>query len=177
MTSWKRSNSAAGSRRPTSDRRRWLISKPFRRSGVTTKIVATVARMTDPLAVPARPEHHYRYDPGKATSYPSSTLAWVGDPAAVDYAREVIHNLAPGDSTEVGHGGWQWPASTSRSRLFASASWTRRSPLPGRPSRRAALHPLTSRAREVIDLAELAGASDVVSLRDTYRELIDGFHE
>ncbi len=34
-----------------------------------------------------------------------------------------------------------------------------------------------SRTREVIDLAELAGASDVVSPRDTQREVIDGFHE
>lgn len=63
----------------------------------TTHAVRTVNRMACPLPTPDRPEHHYRYDPGKATSYTATTLSWVGDPAAVDHAREVIARLAPGD--------------------------------------------------------------------------------
>jgi hypothetical protein len=50
--------------------------------------------MASPLVAPDRPEHHYQYDPAKATSYTATTLSWVGDPAAVDYAREVIAGLA-----------------------------------------------------------------------------------
>lgn len=67
----------------------------------TTQAVGTVNRMACPLPVPDRPEHHYRYDPGKAISYTATTLSWVGDPAAVDHAREVIARLEPGDV----HGG------------------------------------------------------------------------
>jgi tetratricopeptide (TPR) repeat protein len=63
----------------------------------TTQAVSRVNRMASPLATPDRPEHHYRYDPAKATSYTATTLSWAGDPAAVDYAREVIKRLSPGD--------------------------------------------------------------------------------
>ncbi|GAA4801662.1 helix-turn-helix transcriptional regulator [Streptomyces ziwulingensis] len=48
-------------------------------------------------------EHHYQYDPGKALAYAATTLAWVGDPAAEGYARQVIARLAPADDVE------KWP--------------------------------------------------------------------
>jgi hypothetical protein len=46
-----------------------------------------------PLAVPDRPEHHYRYDPAKSEAYTATTLAWLGDPAAAGYARCVLARL------------------------------------------------------------------------------------
>lgn len=49
-----------------------------------------------PLARPRRPEHHYQYDPQKAVSYTATTLAWAGDPAAGDFAREAIRQLEAG---------------------------------------------------------------------------------
>ena len=50
-------------------------------------------RLVGGLPVPDRPEHHYRYDPAKAHSYAATTLAWVGDPAAEEYARGVVDEL------------------------------------------------------------------------------------
>jgi hypothetical protein len=43
--------------------------------------------------VPDRPEHHYRYDPAKSDAYTTTTLAWIGDPAAEGYARQVLARL------------------------------------------------------------------------------------
>lgn len=64
----------------------------------TRRALDRVAQLVSPLHMPDRPEHHYRYDPGKALSYTATTLAWVGDPAAEYYAREVVRLLveAPG---------------------------------------------------------------------------------
>jgi hypothetical protein len=36
------------------------------------------------------PEHHYQYDPAKAEAYVVTTLAWSGDVAAEDLARDVL---------------------------------------------------------------------------------------
>ncbi len=54
------------------------------------------ARLVSPLAPPDRPEHHYPYDPAKATAYTATTLAWSGDPAAEDFARAVVADLDAG---------------------------------------------------------------------------------
>jgi transcriptional regulator with XRE-family HTH domain len=51
------------------------------------------ARLVSGLATPDRPEHHFRYDPAKADAYVATTLAWVGDPAAETYARDVVRQL------------------------------------------------------------------------------------
>jgi transcriptional regulator with XRE-family HTH domain len=59
----------------------------------TRDVLHRVAHLTSSLAVPENPEHHYRYDPGKALAYTATTLAWVGDPAAEEYARAVIAEL------------------------------------------------------------------------------------
>ena len=48
-------------------------------------------------------QHHYQYDPGKSLAYTATTLAWIGDPAAETYAREVIARLAPADDIH------KWP--------------------------------------------------------------------
>lgn len=59
----------------------------------TYDAIERVNRLAAPLLRPDRPEHHYRYDPTKAVAYTATTLAWVGDAAAEDYAREIIARL------------------------------------------------------------------------------------
>ncbi|MFI6583263.1 transcriptional regulator [Embleya sp. NPDC050493] len=65
------------------------------RSRETYDSIARVHRYVSRLPATNRPEHHYHYDPDKSTSYTATTLSWLGDPAAEDYAREVIARLAP----------------------------------------------------------------------------------
>lgn len=61
-----------------------------------------VAQLVATLDRPERPEHHYRYDPDKSVAYVATTLAWLGDPAAERYAREVIAKLKAAEDA----GGW-----------------------------------------------------------------------
>ncbi|MGW7517595.1 helix-turn-helix domain-containing protein [Streptomyces sp. NPDC054796] len=58
--------------------------------------VDRVQRLASTMVMRAQAEHHFQYDPRKATSYTATTLAWLGDPAAEGPAREVIGHLAPG---------------------------------------------------------------------------------
>ena len=59
----------------------------------TYDAINRVHKLAAPLPRPDRPEHHYRYDPTKAVAYTATTLAWVGDTAAENYAREIIARL------------------------------------------------------------------------------------
>jgi transcriptional regulator with XRE-family HTH domain len=52
-----------------------------------------VEQMAGHRPMPAHPEHHYQYDPGKMHAYTATTLAWAGDPAAERVAREVLIEL------------------------------------------------------------------------------------
>ncbi len=64
----------------------------------TYDALARVEALVSPLPVPEQPEHHYRYDPAKAEAYVATTLAWIGDPAAVDIARSVLAKMeSPAD--------------------------------------------------------------------------------
>jgi hypothetical protein len=56
----------------------------------TRGALARVEALVSPLPVPDQPEHHYRYDPAKAEAYVVTTLAWIGDPAAEQCARDVL---------------------------------------------------------------------------------------
>jgi len=131
--------------------------------------------MACPLSTPNRPEHHYRYDPAKATSYTATTLSWIGDPAAVDHAREVIARLEPGD----GHGG--------RPRRLAVARLDLALALVGQGEVGEAvdstLTAITSgyvapsnrwRAREAITAVQQAGTREVGTLRDAYAAMTAG---
>ncbi|WP_328387826.1 helix-turn-helix domain-containing protein [Streptomyces sp. NBC_00400] len=69
----------------------------------TYAAIERVHRMSAGMVPHKGTEHHYQYDPGKALAYTATTLAWVGDPAAEDYARQVIARLAPADDVE------KWP--------------------------------------------------------------------
>ncbi|MEU8362304.1 hypothetical protein AB0C27_40430 [Nonomuraea sp. NPDC048882] len=59
----------------------------------TRAVLARVHRLVSPLRMPDRPEHHYQYDPAKSEAYTATTLSWVGDPAAVGYARQVLARM------------------------------------------------------------------------------------
>jgi transcriptional regulator with XRE-family HTH domain len=59
----------------------------------TRAALGRVEALVSPLPVPARPEHHYRYDPAKSEAYLATTLAWIGDPAAERYARHVLARI------------------------------------------------------------------------------------
>jgi tetratricopeptide (TPR) repeat protein len=77
----------------------------------TYKAINRVAELVSPLPKPDRPEHHYRYDPDKAVAYTATTLAWLGDPAAEPYAREVIARLSAAE-----HNG-KWPRRVAAAQL------------------------------------------------------------
>ncbi|WP_250000356.1 helix-turn-helix transcriptional regulator [Actinoplanes sp. M2I2] len=59
----------------------------------TRRTLDRVERLAGQRPPPDHPEHHYRYDPGKAHAYAATTLAWAGDPAAEAIARTVIAEL------------------------------------------------------------------------------------
>ena len=135
-------------------------------------VVGRVARLAEPLADPDHPEHHFRYDRVKATSYTATTLAWVGDPAAVDHAREVVRAMSADGRMAgrvrrlalsrldlalalVGRGeveeAAQIATSAMRSRLLRSDLW---------------------RAREVVQAVGALDRRAAADLRETYRELV-----
>lgn len=61
--------------------------------GRTRAALGRVESLAAALTMPDRPEHHYRYDPAKAEAYTATTLSWIGDPAAEDFARDVLNKL------------------------------------------------------------------------------------
>lgn len=128
-----------------------------------------VQRLAGALPHPDRPEHHYQYDPAKAEAYTATTLAWVGDPAAIDFARTVLNDLDP-----AGDGG-------QRPRRAASARLDLGLALLGadQPDEASAVATaaITSgrivpsnwwRATEVLDGVERSAAPEADSLREAY---------
>ncbi|MEU0689402.1 transcriptional regulator [Streptomyces uncialis] len=65
--------------------------------------IGRVQRMSTTLEPVKNTKHHYQYEPEKALAYTATTLAWIGDPAAETYAREVITGLAPAGDVQ------KWP--------------------------------------------------------------------
>lgn len=136
----------------------------------TTAAVARVNRMASPLRTPDRPEHHYRYDPAKATSYTATTLSWVGDPAAVDCAREVIADLAASGGSR--------PRRLASARLDLALALIRSGEV-----EEAAGSTMTAvasgavvpsnawRVGEIVRAAEALGAGEAGRLREAYEEL------
>ncbi|MFK4036856.1 helix-turn-helix transcriptional regulator [Nonomuraea wenchangensis] len=59
----------------------------------THETLNRLMRLVEPLHVPDRAEHHYRYDPAKSDAYLATTLCWLGDPSAEPYSRGVLARL------------------------------------------------------------------------------------
>ncbi|WP_432982994.1 transcriptional regulator [Dactylosporangium sp. CA-233914] len=136
----------------------------------TRDALTRVAQLVNNLPTPENPEHHYRYDPAKAISYTATTLAWVGDPAAEEFARTAIKELVND------------PGGVPRPRRIASARLDLGLALiaANKPDEATAeaLTAVTSgrivpsnwwRATEVLHGVEQAGIPEANDLRDAYR--------
>jgi tetratricopeptide (TPR) repeat protein len=134
-----------------------------------------VARLVSGLARPDRPEHHYRYDPDKAVAYIATTLAWLGDPAAEPYARQVIEKLRAAEDA----GGWPRRVAAAQIDLGLAlvaadkpdeaAASAQTAILSGRivPSN-------YWRALEVVTAVEDQGLPEAVELREAYETMRNG---
>lgn len=134
-----------------------------------------VSRLVSTKPNPDRPEHHYRYDPDKSVAYIATTLAWLGDPAAEDYARDIITRLAPHDDVV------RWPRRVASAnidlalallvtdRLDEACDATLRAISSGRvvPSNH-------WRAAEVVDAVEARQLPEATVLRAAYEGLRSG---
>jgi hypothetical protein len=130
------------------------------------------------LLVPDQPEHHYRYDPGKQLSYTVTTLAWIGDPAAEGYARDVLARL------ESGRDGGLRPRRTATARLDLALALVGVGNLDEAAGQ--ALLALRSgrivpssawRAAEILGAVEAAGLSDAADLREAYETVTGGAND
>jgi hypothetical protein len=126
------------------------------------------------LAPPDLPEHHYRYDPTKAIAYTATTLAWVGDPAAEGFAREIITRLR-------GSGGERWPRRVATANLDLALTLLATDQLDeaADAARSAMLSGMVVpsnhwRAREVVTAVESRGLSVVADLREVYELMRQG---
>ncbi|MGO9186889.1 MAG: helix-turn-helix domain-containing protein [Streptosporangiaceae bacterium] len=137
----------------------------------TRAALGRVEALVSPLPVPDRPEHHYRYDPAKSEAYTATTLAWLGDPAAEGYARQVLARL---ESTADGP---PRPRRAASARLDLSLALI----AAGQHDEAAgtALEAITSgrivpsnywRAREVIRAVAERGVPEAADLAEAYRE-------
>jgi transcriptional regulator with XRE-family HTH domain len=143
----------------------------MRAPGRTRDALARVERLVSPLPMPDEPEHHYRYDPAKSQAYVATTLSWLGDPAAEDYARQVLARL---ESTSDGP---PRPRRAASARLDLSLALV----TTGRLDEAAgtALEAITSgrlvpsnywRAREVIQAVAVCGVPEARELGEAFRE-------
>lgn len=134
----------------------------------TRAVLDRVHHLVAGLERPDRPEHHYHYDPDKAVAYTATTLAWAGDPAAEEFARSVVDQLA---------------AEGTRPRRIASARLDLGLALlaAGQPDEAAhvAIAAIGSgrvvpsnwwRATEVVRGVEVAGIGEAADLREVYEE-------
>jgi len=144
----------------------------MRSPGRTRDALARVERLVSPLPVPDEPEHHYRYDPAKSQAYVATTLSWLGDPAAEDYARQVLARL---ESAEDGPPRPRRAASARLDLSLALIGTGRHDEATG-----TALEAITSgrlvpsnywRAREVIEAVAARGVPEAAELADAYREV------
>ncbi|MFI1359231.1 helix-turn-helix domain-containing protein [Streptomyces sp. NPDC020898] len=145
------------------------------RLGNATETYAAIERVQElsaSLGTPDTPDHHYRYDPSKSLSYAATTLAWLGDPAAEPYAREVIRRLSPSNDLT------KWPRRVAsanidlalvllkENRLDEACDSAQKAILSGRvvPSNH-------WRALEVVKAVEVRQLPESVDLREAYQGL------
>jgi tetratricopeptide (TPR) repeat protein len=133
--------------------------------------LARTEALVAPLPAPDRPEHHYQYDPAKSDAYTATTLAWLGDPAAAGYARDVLGRL------ESGTDGPARPRRAASARLDLALALTASDELD--EAAHTALAAVTSgllvpsnywRAKEVVEVIDDRGVSGVRDLREAFDE-------
>ncbi|MGP3979288.1 helix-turn-helix transcriptional regulator [Streptomyces sp. 8N114] len=138
----------------------------------TYSAVDQVRKMSAALVPRKGTEHHYQYDPAKSLAYTATTLAWVGDPAAETYAREVIAHLSPSEDIH------KWPRRVASAnidlaltllaggRLDEACNAAQRAILSGRvvPSNH-------WRALEVVRAVEGKRLPEAVELREAYQDM------
>ncbi|MEU0100994.1 helix-turn-helix domain-containing protein [Streptomyces sp. NPDC006267] len=138
----------------------------------TYDAIERVQQMSGALVPSKGTEHHYQYDPGKSLAYTATTLAWVGDPAAETFAREVIKRLSPADDIQ------KWPRRVASAnidlaltlirgdRIDEACNAAQRAILSGRivPSNH-------WRALEVVNAVEARQLPEATDLREAYQGL------
>ncbi|MFB4300202.1 hypothetical protein [Actinomadura sp. NTSP31] len=141
----------------------------------TRDALGRVERLVSPLAMPERPEHHFRYDPAKSDAYTATTLSWLGDPAAEPYARGVLARL------EAPVSGPARPRRAASARLDLALALVA-ADQPEEAAHRA-LEAVTSgrlvpsnywRAAEVVEAVDGLGVPAAGELREAYREVCGG---
>ena len=142
--------------------------------GQTRAALGRVESLTAALPMPDRPEHHFQYDPAKAEAYTATTLSWIGDPAAEQFARDVLHRL---ESPAVGPPRHRRASSARLDLSLALASREKHDEAAG-----TALQAVTSgflvpsnywRAREIIGAVSARGVPEARDLEDAYRAELD----
>jgi hypothetical protein len=121
---------------------------------------------------PDRPGHHYVYDPTKFTAYAGTTLAWLGDPAAEQYARGLIARLSGTEAKGA------WPRRVASAHLDLALVLLKSNQLDeAADNAQLAIssgHVAPSnywRALEVVTAAEVRGLPEAVELREGYETL------
>lgn len=138
----------------------------------TRQVLDRLDKLVGSLPTPEHPEHHYRYDPAKAMAYTATTLAWVGDAAAEEHAREVIRRL------ESREDGVHRPRRVVSARLDLGLALL----VANKPDEAAhsAMEALTSgrlvpsnfwRAREIVAAVAARGLPEAADLRAAYENL------
>jgi tetratricopeptide (TPR) repeat protein len=139
----------------------------------TYAAITRVGELVAPLPQPRRPEHHYRYDPDKYTAYAATTLAWIGDPAAETYAREVLTRLRSAEQ------GGKWPRRLASANLDLALALLVTDRLDEAVT--AARQAITSgrvvpsnhwRALEVVNAVEARNLHQAPDLRDAYQTML-----
>jgi transcriptional regulator with XRE-family HTH domain len=141
----------------------------------TYDAVDRVHHLVAPMKPSDRPEHHYRYDPEKSVAYVATTLAWLGDPAAETYAREILNRLATFGQASNG----KWPRRMASANLDLALSLL----LTGKHDEAcdAALRGIASgrvapsnhwRAAEVVKAVEARQVPGAADLREAYQHLV-----
>lgn len=144
----------------------------------TRASLAAVERLVSPLPPPERPEHHYVYDPQKASVYVATTLTWLGDSAAEPAAREILAALQdPGAMAPR-------PRRVALARLdlglaLANAGKHDEAAAQAMEAMRSGrLAPVDRpRVREIVSAVTARSVSGSAELADTYRESFSGARE
>ena len=140
----------------------------------TRAALGHVETLAAALPIPDRPEHHFHYDPAKAEAYAATTLSWIGDPAAEQFARDVLHRL---ESPAAGPPRYRRASSARLDLSLALVGQGKHDEAAG-----TALQAVTSgylvpsnywRAREVIGAVSAHGVPEARDLADAYRTELD----